>query len=140
MVLLSLVAYLVVRAQTVELPAQENPAELKPALFFGVLYAVVILGVAAARDTLGTTALYGVAILSGLHDMDAITLSTARLVNEGRLEAAVGWRLILAAMLSNLGAKLAIVGMLGHRRLLGWVALLFALAAGGAICVLQFWP
>lgn len=140
MVMLSLGTYLVVRGQTVELPAQENPAELKGALFFGVLYAAVTLGVAAARETLGTTALYGVAVLSGLHDMDAITLSTAKLVNEGRLEAAAGWRLILAAMLSNLGAKLVIVGMLGHRRLLGWATLLFALVAAGAIGVLQFWP
>ncbi len=140
MVAVSLAAYLVVRGQKVELPAQENPAELKPALFFGALYAAVTLGVAAARDTLGTTALYGVAILSGLHDMDAITLSTAKLVNEGRLEATIGWRLILAAMLSNLGAKLVVVAMLGHRRLLGWTTLLFALAAAGAIGVLRFWP
>ena len=140
LVLLSLAAYLLVRARKTELPEQGNPAELKPALLFGALYAAVTLGVAAAREKLGTTALYAVAILSGLHDMDAITLSTARLVNEGRLEAATGWRLILVAMISNLGAKLVIVALLGHRRLLGWTLGLFALAASGGAAVLWLWP
>lgn len=137
---ISLAAYLVVRGQKIELPTQENPAELKPALFFGALYAAVTLGVAAAHETLGATALYGVAILSGLHDMDAITLSTARLVNDDRLDAATGSRLILAAMLSNLGYKLGIVSLLGHRRLLGGTAILFGLAAAGIGAVLWLWP
>lgn len=140
MVAVALVTYLAVRAQKIQLPEQENPAELKPALFFGALYAAVTLGVAAARDTLGTTALYGVAVLSGLHDMDAITLSTARLVDEGRLESDTAWRLILVAMLSNLGAKLAIVAILGQRRLLAWSAALFSVAAAGIAILIAFWP
>lgn len=36
-----------------ELPLQANPAELKTAILFAVLYALVRLGIAAARDHLG---------------------------------------------------------------------------------------
>jgi uncharacterized membrane protein (DUF4010 family) len=72
--------------------------------------------------------------------MDAITLSTARLVDEGRLESDTAWRLILVAMLSNLGAKLAIVAILGQRRLLAWSAALFSVAAAGIAILIAFWP
>jgi uncharacterized membrane protein (DUF4010 family) len=62
-------------------PAEhENPAELKFALLFVILYAVILLAAAAAREWFGTRGLYVVAALSGLTDMDAITLSTAQLV------------------------------------------------------------
>jgi hypothetical protein len=79
----------------------ENPAELKPALIFSALYAVVLLAVAFVKDRFGEAGLYPVAVLSGLTDVDAITLSTLNLANEGRLEAEVTARLILLAVLPN---------------------------------------
>lgn len=117
-----------------------NPAELKAALLFGGLYAVVLLAIATARDQLGESGLYGVAILSGLHDVDAITLSTARLVQEDQLAAGLGWRIILTATLSNLVMKWAIAAALGHRRLALWVGALFGLAFGVGIVLALAWP
>jgi len=64
--------------------AQGNPAELLPALIFGGLYALVLLGAAAAHDYFGPGGLYSVAVISGLHDLDAITLSTARFMEQGQ--------------------------------------------------------
>jgi uncharacterized membrane protein (DUF4010 family) len=90
---------------------------LGPALIFAGLYALVLLGVAAARDYLGAGGLYGVAVASGLHDLDAITLSTARFVEQGQVETQLGWRLILAAPLSNLVLKGAAAAVLGEQRL-----------------------
>ncbi len=69
------------------MPIQENPTELKAALWFGLLFAIVLLAVAAAKERLGQGGLYFVAGLSGLTDMDAISLSTAQLVNSGTLGA-----------------------------------------------------
>jgi uncharacterized membrane protein (DUF4010 family) len=122
------------------MPEQKNPAELKPALAFGGLYAAVVLAIAAAREHLGDAGLYAVAVVSGLHDMDAITLSTSRLVEQGRVDADTGWRLILLASLSNLVVKGGIAALLGHRRLLPWVALLFGAAAAGGAAILLLWP
>jgi uncharacterized membrane protein (DUF4010 family) len=125
------------RDGSAEPPEPENPAELKTALVFGAVYAAVLLAVAFARHRFGTAGLYTVAGLSGLTDMDAITLSTARLVSAAKLDPATGWRTILLASMSNLVFKTGVVAVLGSRALLVRVVLLFgaALVGGGLI----FW-
>lgn len=75
--------YLLTGGKEVEPPPPGNPADLVPALIFGGFYAVVLLASAAVNDTLGAGGLYAVAIFSGVHDLDAITLSSARLVDQG---------------------------------------------------------
>lgn len=123
-----------------EMPHQENPADLRSAIIIGALYALIIVAVAAANDEFGARGLYTVAVLSGLTDMDAITLSTAQLAQQGRLAAETGWRLILVASMANLAFKGGLVALLGSRRLLRHVVVLFgaALLAGGTI--LWLWP
>lgn len=136
MALLAVGMYCLARGEHEELPQPGNPAELTSALLFGGLYAVVRLAVAAAKNSLGETGLYGVAVLSGLHDLDAITLSTAQLVDRGQVEPQTGWRLILIATLSNLVFKGCLVAVLGHRRLLYWVAVLFGASLAGGLLLL----
>jgi len=140
MAVLSLVTWFSGRDHEAKPIEPGNPAELKGALIFGALYAAVLLAVAFAQDRFGTAGLYTVAAISGLTDMDAITLSTARLVDRGNLAPDTGWRAILLAALSNLLFKAGLVATLGSPRLLGRIALLFgaAMAAGGAI--LWLWP
>ena len=71
--------------------------------------------------------------LSGLTEMDAITLSTARMSLGDPLVAGIGWRLIVIAVMANMVSKTVLAGLLGGFRLLGEMALLFAAAmAGGA--------
>jgi uncharacterized membrane protein (DUF4010 family) len=96
-VLLAMAAWLAGRREKAEPPEPANPAQLKSALVFGALYAAVLLAVAFARERFGTAGLFTVAALSGLTDMDAITLSTARLVSGGGLDPGTGWRAILLA-------------------------------------------
>ena len=79
-----------------------NPAELKTALSFTVLYGVVLLVSAAVDDYLGKAALYPVAVVSGLTDVDAITLSVGRLYADARIDSDTAWRVILVASISNL--------------------------------------
>jgi len=146
MVGVSSVMFLLVQREKMEVPEPENPAELKPALFFGALYAVVVLGIAWASDALGNAGLYGVAFLSGLHDMDAITLSTTRYVEQaltdgsGGVAPATGWRLILLASLSNFLFKGGLAWALGGWPLVRWLALPFAAAfvAGAALLLLWY--
>lgn len=140
MIVLSAVAYFRNREDAGEMPEQENPAELKSALWFGALYALILYGVAAVKDHFGNSGLYVVAVLSGLTDVDAITLSTANMMEAERMETDTGWRLILTAALSNLVFKAGTVAVLGHRRLLGRIALLFGIALIGGILILFLWP
>ena len=140
MIVVSLGAWLLGRDRNAEPPEPENPAELKSALVFGALYAGILLAVAFARDRFGAAGLYTVAAISGLTDMDAITLSTSRLVAGGGLEPSTGWRAILLAGLSNLVFKAGLVAALGSRGLFGRIALLFGLALAGGGVILWLWP
>jgi uncharacterized membrane protein (DUF4010 family) len=118
----------------------KNPTHLRTAIVFGVLYAGVLLAVAAAETYLGSTGLYATAVISGLTDIDAITLSTSRLVSSDRLDASVAWRLIVAASLSNLIFKLGVAWVLGGAKLarqLGWVA---AAVTALGVGMILFWP
>lgn len=128
------------RGDGAEMPKPGNPAELKPAILFGLLYAAVLLAVAFARDRFGTAGLYTVAAISGLTDVDAITLSTSRLVDGRRLEPGSGWRAILIAALSNLVFKAGIVAVLGSRGLLWRVGMLFGGVVAAGAAVLWLWP
>lgn len=134
------VALLFLRGHAGELPEQDNPTELRAALIFGALYGVIIFAVAAARDAYGDAGLYVVAVMSGLADVDAITLSMANLVEAGRLDAGPAWRAIVLASLSNLAFKGMLGGVLGGRALLLRLAPLFAASIAAGVAVLLFWP
>lgn len=143
MVWTALVAFAMTRlaAKAGQAGAEEDtPSELKGAVMFGLLYVAVLYGVALAKEHFGTAGLYTVAAISGLTDMDAITLSTSGLVQSGHVEAATGWRVILLGGIANLAFKAGLVAVLGVKgyirpALAGFAA---ALAGGGAI--LAFWP
>ena len=104
-----------------------NPAQLGTALVFAGLYGVVLIGVAWARDTLGPNAIYGVAAASGATDMDAIALSTARLVEKAQLDPQVAWRAVIIGLLANAVFKAGAAAMLGSRRLAVLVGVMFGL-------------
>jgi uncharacterized membrane protein (DUF4010 family) len=121
-------------------PVPKDPSNLGAAVIFGGLYALVLLAVAAARQHLGEGGLYLVASLSGLTDLDAITLSTAQLITAGRLGVDTGWRMMMIGALSNILFKAGVVALMGSRRLLGRIAALFGLSLAGGILLLWFWP
>ena len=138
--LICLVLWWLSTKEKAELPEQGNPSELKAALIFAGLYAFVLLAVAWAQENFGTRGLFVIAVLSGLTDMDAITLSLTDLVNQKHIDPVNGWRLILVAAMSNLVFKAGTVAALGSRRLLGRIAVLFGIAFAIALAVILFWP
>jgi len=140
MVLITGAMLLAGRGRHTEAPVEGRAAELKVAIVFGVLYAAILFAVAAAREHFGQAGMYSVAAVSGLTDMDAITLSTAQLVEAGRVHADTGWRMILTAAMSNLVFKAGAVALLGSRAMLKRVALVFALSLAGGAAILVFWP
>jgi uncharacterized membrane protein (DUF4010 family) len=123
----SALAWLSIRREPGEMPETGQGGELKSAIAFALLYAAVLLGVATARYYLGDPGLFLAAGLSGMTDMDAITLSTSRLAERLELEPSAAWRMILIASLSNILFKAAIVGMLGSAELLRRVTPWFVL-------------
>jgi len=112
-----------------ELPplAMANPTELRTALGFGLMYAVVLLAAAWLSDWLGTRGLYAVALVSGLTDADAITLSSLRLHNLDTLPAEGVVNVVTLAVLANLAFKSALTLTIG-----GWQMARHAIAGMGA--------
>lgn len=123
-----------------ELPSPKNPAQLKSALVFGVLYALILIAVAVAKDYFGQRGLYIVAVLSGLTDMDAITLSLSQSLKQGNIEGQLTWKLILVAALANLVFKGGIATFLGTAKLAKYVWIAFALSIVFGIILIFFWP
>lgn len=119
---------------------EATPSELKGAVMFGLLYVAVLYGVALAKQHFGDAGLYVVAAVSGLTDMDAITLSTARLVADGHVAAEVGWRVILLGGLANLLFKALLVLALGARAFVRPALAGFGAAVAGGGVILAFWP
>jgi uncharacterized membrane protein (DUF4010 family) len=95
-----------------------NPFELTPAIQFGLLYAVILLGANVARIYFGNAGIYLSAILSGLADVDAITLSMSDLSREGgSLDMQTAARAIVYAVMSNTVVKGGIVLLSGGKSL-----------------------
>jgi uncharacterized membrane protein (DUF4010 family) len=119
---------------------QKNPAQLKSALIFAVLYAAISFISAFTLDKFGNQALYAVSVISGLTDLDAITLSTAKMAEKKEIEPELGWRLILVAAMSNLVFKGGLAMMMGSPYLRKRVALLFGLLIITGIAIVFLWP
>lgn len=119
---------------------EQAPSELKSAVLFGLLYAVVLVIVATAREHFGNSGLYVAAALSGLTDVDAITLSTSRLVTTAHLDTSTAWRMILLGGLANVVFKMGLVVALGTRPFVRPALLGFGTALAGGAAVLIFWP
>jgi uncharacterized membrane protein (DUF4010 family) len=128
------------RKQGAQMPEQKNPAELKPALIFGGIYALVLLAVAVAKQYFGSMGLYVVAVISGLTDLDAITLSTGQLAGSNMIDTLTAWRVILIAVMSNFLFKFGIVAALGSSGLTQRIGCAFAVALAVGGTILLFWP
>ena len=97
----------------VPMPQVSNPTELRTAVGFGVLYAVVLFLASWLSETVGNSGVYVVALVSGLTDVDAITLSSLRLFGQGKLQAAEAVTAIALGTMSNIGFKLGLVFFMG---------------------------
>ena len=115
-----------------ELP---NPFSLWSALKFAALFLVVLLISAAASYYFAETGLYVSALVTGLADVDAISLSIARLHAQGQASDTPALYSVALASSANSLAKAGIATVLGGPALGARIAiaLVAALAVGGAV-------
>ena len=116
------------------MPKTSNPTEILTALSFGLLYAVVLFFSAWISDIAGSGGLYVVALISGLTDVDAITLSSLRLFDLNKLSDDQAVIAISLAFLSNMIFKFGLVVFIGGTTLAKHVAAGF-LAMGVGVAV-----
>ncbi len=125
---------------TGDLPMLEtsNPTEIHAALGFGLLFVIVLFCAAWLSDIAGSSGLYIVAIVSGLTDMDAITLSSLRLFNLQKLSSEQTIISITLAFLANMVFKFGMAASIGGVALARHIAVGFIAMASGVLLGLLF--
>lgn len=113
----------------------DNPFELGTALKFAALVAVVMVAAEAVRRYVGEAGLYALAGASGLADVDAITLSLARMAG-GEIDRRTAALAIGLAVSVNTAVKVGLVFWAGGRGIgLRVAAVSAAAVAAGALAV-----
>ncbi|MFQ6107577.1 MAG: MgtC/SapB family protein [Thermoplasmata archaeon] len=120
-------AFLFLRGERKETGEVElkNPFSVMQALKFGLFFAIIFLAAKAAQVYFGDTGIYVASTLSGLTDVDAITLSMARLGGSSVSNLTASIAIVLAAI-SNTIVKGGLVAAFGSRQLSRYVILILS--------------
>jgi uncharacterized membrane protein (DUF4010 family) len=94
-----------------------RPIDLGSAISFGLLFVVILLVSRTAQLYLGDTGIYLSSLVSGLADVDAITLSMSELSRGGALSLQTAGQAVVLAAMANTIAKGAIVLIGGSKEL-----------------------
>jgi uncharacterized membrane protein (DUF4010 family) len=111
----------------------ENPTQLGTALLFATFYALILLAAAWLSDKVGSSGLYGLSFVSGLTDVDAITLSSSRLAVQEAIDLRDAATAVGVAVTSNVLFKTAVAAVIGGRALGPSVVAAFALPLAGLV-------
>lgn len=90
----------------------QNPLTLGVALGFAALYAVIVFFSELLLNEVSAASVQLVGAVSGINDVDAITLSTANLVRDG-FDTVVGARTVLIAVVVNTAVKAGLAWFIG---------------------------
>jgi len=104
-----------------------NPTQLGTAILFGAFYALILLAAAWLSDVVGSGGLFVLSFVSGLTDVDAITLSSARLAGQGNISLAESATAITLAVAANMIFKAGVSIVVGGRTIGRLAAIAFAL-------------
>jgi len=114
-----------------------SPFQIGPALKFGLLLAAIMLAAEGIRSYMGEQGLWLVSIVAGLTDVDAITLTLARMARNGISQDTAVVGITLAAITNTLvkGVLATLAGGWQLTRQL-WVGLALTLACGGVLLLI----
>lgn len=113
-----------------------NPLQLKTALQFGALLGVILVLSTALKEWFGDEGIYLLALLSGLMDVDAITLSLSKMA-QNEITHAVATLGIIISVISNTVVKAGFFFFIaGWKKSLELLWLIVLISTGG---VLSFW-
>lgn len=124
-----------VHRETKEASPLKNPLELKTAVNFGLLLALIMLLGKALQEWFGQTGVLALAAASGVADVDAITLSLARMSQQDLTLQVATTGVVIAAAVNSV-VKAAMASVIGGRDIGIRVGIpLFATAVGGLVSV-----
>jgi len=110
-----------------------NPLELSQALKLGLIFGLIFGSISFFQSKFGDLGVYIISFLSGLTDVDAITLSLSQLATV-KISGLIAMYGIMIATVVNSIVKLGIVFVLGGRKI-GMVMALFYLLSIGVMMI-----
>ncbi len=110
-----------------------NPFELSNAFKFGAFYGFILFLSKSATKVVGALGLYAISAISGLSDVDAITLSTSKIFTSGYVDVTVAVVTILIAATVNTLFKWFLTLWMGGRELFRKTSLGFILLTVGEL-------
>lgn len=113
-----------------------NPFSIGPAIKFAAFFVMILFIARLAKLWFGDSGLYLASLVSGLADVDAITLTIAEQTRDGTLLHSVGALGITLAVAANSVVKTGIAFYSGGARFGAIVGLVLGLATGAGIAVL----
>ncbi len=117
-------------------PDDNNPLQLKAALQMAAVFQVVLFAMAAFKDSMSTSGMFGSAAVLGLTDVDALTLTMSRAATSGT-PVGVAATAITIGILANTLVKLGLVVGIGRGKYRIWAGLgLLLIAAALAAAIL----
>ncbi|MGC9517964.1 MAG: MgtC/SapB family protein [Methanomicrobiales archaeon] len=102
----------------------ENPFSLKPAFIFGALFLVILFVTRIADIYYGSSGLYVASIISGVADVDAITISMA-LQAKTTISNTTAVTAITLASISNTVVKFVIALSIGTKKFAKYIGIIF---------------
>jgi len=113
----------------------QNPLDLWFAIRFAALLALIMFAARAAQGLFGARGLYALAAISGVVDVDAITLSLSSMVNQGQVQMRTALVAILLPAAVNTIVKPSLMTVLAGSKaaIKVWIPLSFMLAAEAAV-------
>jgi len=109
-----------------------NPLELSEALKLGLLFGIIFGSIGIFQSNFGDYGVYVISFLSGLTDVDAITLSLSQLAKVKISELTAMYGIMIATVVNSI-VKLGIVFILGGRKLGMLMAIFYLLSIGSMI-------
>ena len=113
-----------------------NPFSLGPAIKFAGFFVLILFVAKLAKLWFGDSGIYLASLVSGLADVDAITLTIAEQTRDGSLVHSVGALGITIAVAANSVVKTGIAFYSGGGRFGAIVGLVLGLATGAGVAVL----
>ncbi len=118
---------------------QSNPFRLQPAIIFGAIFAVVLVASEYSHQLYGNTGILVTALISGLADVDAITLSVGRLMQQDQLTTETARQAVVIGAISNTVLKVSYTWVMGHTKLARRVTAVMSLSIMGGIVSILFY-
>jgi len=109
-----------------------NPLELSEALKLGLLFGIIFGSIGIFQSKFGDSGVYVISFLSGLTDVDAITLSLSQLAKVKISELTAMYGIMIATIVNSI-VKLGIVFVLGGRKPGMLISIFYLLSIGSMI-------